>query len=240
MVNPIVISLFYLGFAFSTILSETWNGLMIYYILCILLILLNRTHFKSAYKHVKPFFLFFPIMLIIYLLISFVFTDSTWTMIINEAGFAISKLLLLVIVMAFYLEISKKQNLVLSIRSIWSKLNLKWRWVEDIFMFLELTLRFYPTFQREWQAMSRSKKALGLTSSANKWEQIKSVANDLPGMILQSYRKAENTANIMQQRGYGNQIPRGVANPVLFKISDVILIIIIISGYTLLNQHVAL
>ena len=240
MVNPIVTSLFYLGFTFSTILSKTWNGLMIYYILCILLILLNRTHFKSAYKHVKPFFLFFPIMLIIYLLISFVFTDSTWTMIINEAGFAISKLLLLVIVMAFYLEISKKQNLVLSIRSIWSKLNLKWRWVEDIFMFLELTLRFYPTFQREWQAMSRSKKALGLTSSANKWEQIKSVANDLPGMILQSYRKAENTANIMQQRGYGNQIPRGVANPVLFKISDVILIIIIISGYTLLNQHVAL
>jgi energy-coupling factor transporter transmembrane protein EcfT len=142
--------------------------------------------------------------------------------------------------MAFYIEILKKQNIVLSIRSIWSKLNLKWKWVEDIFMFLELTLRFYPTFQREWQTINRSKKALGLTSSLNRWGQIKSVVNDLPGMILQSYRKAENTALIMQQRGYGNQIPRGVANPILFKISDLILLIIILFGFTLLNQYVTL
>ena len=170
MVNPIVTSLFYLGFAFSTILSKDWNGLMIYYVLCIILILFNRTHFKSAFKQVKPFFIFFPIMIIIYLFISFVFTNSTWMMIINKAGFAISKLLLLVIVMAFYIEILKKQNIVLSIRSIWSKLNLNWKWVEDIFMFLELTLRFYPTFQREWQTINRSKKALGLTSSVSKYE----------------------------------------------------------------------
>ena len=112
--------------------------------------------------------------------------------------------------------------------------------VEDIFMFLELTLRFYPTFQREWQTVTRSKKALGLSSSICRWEQIKSVANDLPGMILQSYRKAGNTATIMQQRGYGNQIPRGVANPILFKMSDMMLLIIILFGYTLLNRYVTL
>jgi len=238
MVNPIVTSLFYLGFAFSIILSKAWNGLMIYCVQCIILILLNRTHFKSAFKQVKPFFLFFPIMIIIYLFISFVFTSSTWIIIINEAGFAISKLLLLVIVMAFYIEVMKKQDIILSIRTIWSKLNLKWKWVEDIFIYLELTLRFYPTFQREWKSINRSKKALGLTSSVNKWDQIKSVANDLPGMILQSYRKAENTATVIQQRGYGNQIPRGIANPILFKISDLILLVFISAGYTLLNYYV--
>lgn len=240
MVNPIVTSFFYLGFAFSTILSKTWNGLMNYYILCIILIILNITHFKSVFKQVKPFFLFFPIMIIIYLFISFIFTSSTWMAIINDAGIATSKLLLLVIVMAFYLEIMRKQNIVLSIRSIWVKMNLKWRRVEDIFMFLELTLRFYPTFQREWQTITRSKKALGLTSSVSRWEQIKSVANDLPGMILQSYRKAGNTATIMKQRGYGNQIPRGVATPILFKMSDMMLLIIILFGYTLLNKYVTL
>ena len=240
MVNPIVTSIFYLGFAFSTILSKTWNGLMIYYFLCIILIILNRTHFKSIFKQVKPFFLFFPIMIVIYLFISFVFTSSTWMVIINDAGIAISKLLLLVIVMAFYLEIIRKRNIVLSIRSIWVKINLKWKRIEDMFMFLELTLRFYPTFQREWQTISRSKKALGLTSTINKWEQIKSVANDLPGMILQSYRKAENTAMVMQQRGYGNQIPRGVASPILFKMSDMMLLLIILFGYTLLNKYVTL
>lgn len=240
MVNPIVTSIFYLGLAFSTILSKTWNGLMIHFILCIILITLNISHLKPTFKQVKPFFLFFPFMIFIYLFISFAFTNSTWTMIINEAGFAMSKLLLLVIVMSLYLEISRKQNLVLSVRSIWIKMNLKWKRVEDMFMFLELTLRFYPTFQREWQTIIRSKKALGLTSSVGRWEQIKSVTNDLPGMILQSYRKAENTAAVMQQRGYGKQIPRGVANPILFKISDLILLVIILAGYTLLNRYVTL
>ncbi|NHZ86780.1 MAG: hypothetical protein GWP19_13050 [Planctomycetia bacterium] len=240
MVNPIVTSLFYLGLALSTILSTTWSGLIIYFILCIILIIFNRNNLKTAFKQVKPFFIFFPVMLIIYLLISFIFTNYTWNMIINEAGFAISKLFFLVIVMSLYLEISRKQNLVLSVRSIWVKLNLRWKKVEDMFMFLELTLRFYPTFQREWQTIIRSKKALGLTASVGRWEQIKSVTNDLPGMILQSYRKAENTAVVMEQRGYGKQIPRGVADPILFKISDLILLVMILIGYTLLNQYVTL
>lgn len=240
MVNPIVTALFYLGLAFSTILSKTWNILMIYFILCIILIIFNIANLKSALKQVKPFFLFFPIMIIIYLFISFVFTNSTWNMILNEAGFAMSKLLFLVIVMSLYLEISRKQNLVLSIRTIWVKMNLNWKKVEDMFIFLELTLRFYPTFQREWQTIIRSKKALGLTSSVGKWERIRSVANDLPGMILHSYRKAENTASVMHQRGYGKQIPRGVASPILFKMSDLILLIIIVVGYILLHQYVTI
>ena len=240
MVNPIIISIFYLGFAFSTILSKSWTGLLIYFTLSIILIIINGSHIKSAFKQVKPFLIFFPVMIIIYLFISFIFTSSNWTVIINDAGFAVSKLLLLVIIMAFYLEIMRKHNLILSIRSIWIKFNLKWKWVDDLFMFLELTLRFYPTFQREWQTISRSKKALGFVSTVGRWEQIKSIANDLPGLILQSYRKAENTAMVMRQRGYGRILPRGVANPILFKMSDLILLIIILYGYTLLNRYVTL
>ena len=240
MINPIVTSIFFLGLAFSTILSKTWYGLFVFTILSIILILLNITYIKSIFKQVRPFLLFLPIMIIIYLIISSIFTNSTWTIIINEAGFAISKLLLLVIVMSLYLEISRKQNLILSVRSIWAKLNLKWKKIEDLFMFLELTLRFYPTFQREWQTINRSKRALGIISAESKWNRVKSVTNDLPGMILQSYRKAENTALIMQQRGYGKQIPRGVANSILFKINDLLYILIIVTGYILLNRYVSL
>ena len=240
MVNPIIISFFYLGFAFSTILTRSWTGLLIYFTLSIILIIINASHIKSAFKQVKPFLIFFPVLIIIYLFISFIFTSSNWTVIINDAGFAVDKLLLLVIVMAFYLEIMRRHNLILSIRSIWIKLNIKWKWVDDLFMFLELTLRFYPTFQREWQTISRSKKALGIVSTVGRWEQIKSIANDLPGLILQSYRKAENTAMVMRQRGYGNMLPRGVANPILFKMSDLILLIIILYGYTLVNRYVTL
>ena len=119
-------------------------------------------------------------------------------------------------------------------------MNLNWKKVEDMFIFLELTLRFYPTFQREWQTINRAKKALGLNSSSGKWGQVKAVANDLPGMILQSYRKAENTAVVMQQRGYGNQIPRGIASPILFRMSDFVLLIIIFIGFSLLRYYVTI
>lgn len=240
MINPIIISFFYLGFAFSTILASSWTGLLIYFTLSIILVIINISHIKLAFKQVKPFLIFFPVMIIIYLLISFIFTSSNWTIIINDAGFAVGKLLLLVIVMAFYLEIMRKHNLILSIRSIWVKLNLKWKWVDDLFMFLELTLRFYPTFQREWQTIARSKKALGFASTIGRWEKIKSIANDLPGLILQSYRKAESTAIVMRQRGYGNIFPRGVANPIIFRMSDLIFLIIILYGYTILNRYVTL
>jgi len=240
MINPIVTSILYLGLAFSTILSKTWYGLSVFAILSIILIILNITYIKFVFKQVKPFLLFLPAMMFIYLIISFIFTNTIWTVILKEAGFAISKLLLLVIVMSLYIEISKKHNLVLAIRSIWSKLNLEWRKVDDMFMYLELTLRFYPTFQREWQILNRSKKALGIVTSESKWKRVRSVADDLPGMILQSYRKAENTALIMQQRGYGRQIPRGVANPILFKVNDLLFIVIIVTGYILLNRYVSL
>ena len=238
MINPIIISFFYLGFAFSTILAKSWTELQIYFILSIILIIINISHIKLAFKQVKPFLIFFPVMIIIYLFISFIFTSSNWTVIINDAGFVAGKLLLLVIVMAFYLDIIRNHNLILSIRSIWIKLNQKWKWVDDLFMFLELTLRFYPTFQREWQTIVRSKKALGFSSTKGRWKKIKSITNDLPGLILQSYRKAENTAIVMQQRGYGNIFPRGVANPIPFRMSDLIFLIIILYGYTLLNRYV--
>ena len=211
MVNPIVSFLFYFGLAISIILSKTWIGVGAYYFIFMILLLLNIGNIKSIIKQVKPFILFLPIFIFVYIFISLIFTQSSLNMILNEAGFAISKLLLLVFVMSMYLEISKNHDIVLALRSIWSKLKLQWKWIDDLFMFLELTLRFYPTFQQEWQSINRSKIALGMASDGKKWEKVKSTANGLPGIIIQSYLKAENTANVMKQRGYGNVIPRGVA-----------------------------
>ncbi len=240
MVNPIVTFIFFISLSFSIILCSSWIGFGIYLYICCALLLFNSKYIKSAIKQVKPFFLFLPLFISLYILISFLFTDTTWEAVLSEAGYAISKLLLLVIIMSLYLEVSRQQNLISALRSIWSKLNLNWRWVEDLFIFLELSLRFYPTFQQEWQSINLSKQALGIDISASKWKKIKSTANDLPGMILQSYRKAENTATIMLQRGYGNQIPRGVANPIFFRFSDFTLLILIFIGHSLLKQYVTL
>lgn len=240
MVNPIVSFLFYFGLAISIILNKTWIGVGAYYSIFMILLLLNIGNIKSIIKQVKPFILFLPIFIFVYIFISLIFTQSSLNIILNEAGFAISKLLLLVFVMSMYLEISKNHDIVLALRSIWSKLKLQWKWIDDLFMFLELTLRFYPTFQQEWQSINRSKIALGLARKGKKWEKVKSTANDLPGIIIQSYLKAENTANVMRQRGYGKIIPRGVAMPIPFRVLDMVLIIILIGSFVMVHNHVTL
>ena len=240
MANPIVSFLFYFGLAISIILSKTWTGLGVYYFMSIMLLLLNIRNIKSIIKQVRPFILFLPIFILFYIFISLIFTQSALNQIFNEAGLAISKLLLLVFMMSMYLEISKNHDIILALRSIWSKSNLKWSWIDDLFMFLELTLRFYPTFQQEWQSINRSKIALGIASSIKKWEKVKSTANDLPGIIIQSYLKAENTANVMKQRGYGKVIPRGVAHPISFRILDMVLILILIGSFVTVHKYVTL
>jgi energy-coupling factor transporter transmembrane protein EcfT len=240
MANPIVSFLFYFGLAISIILSKTWTGLGVYYFMSIMLLLLNIRNIKSIIKQVRPFILFLPIFILFYIFISLIFTQSALNQIFNEAGLAISKLLLLVFMMSMYLEISKNHDIILALRSIWSKSNLKWSWIDDLFMFLELTLRFYPTFQQEWQSINRSKIALGIASSSKKWEKVKSTANDLPGIIIQSYLKAENTANVMKQRGYGKVIPRGVAHPISFRILDMVLILILIGSFVTVHKYVTL
>lgn len=239
MVNPIVTFVFYFGIAISVILSQTWLGLGIFYVICILLLIfVNKI--VSILKQIKPFIFFIPILILIYVLVSFLFTNDTWSQILNDAGFAVFKLLLLITIMSIYLEISKRHNLVLAIRSIWSKLNIKWKWIDDLFVFLELTLRFYPSFQQEWNVINRSKIALGIKQRSNKWGRIKSIANDLPGIIVQSYNKAENTANVMKQRGYGKIVPRGIAFPIPFKLIDAVFLIFLFIGIFSLNHYATL
>ena len=79
-----------------------------------------------------------------------------------------------------------------------------------------------------------------IANNGKKWEKVKSTANDLPGIIIQSYLKAENTANVIKQRGYGNVIPRGVAMPIPFRIIDSILLLLIVGVLFLMNEYVAL
>ena len=240
MLNPIVTFIFYFGIAITIILSKTWTGLGLFFVVIIILLFINRDQIGKIFKQIKPFILFLPFFIFIYVIISFAFTNSTWLQIIAEAGIAISKLLLLVTVMSVYIISSKDQDLIRALRSIWSNSKLKWKWIDDIFIFLELTLRFYPSFQQEWDAINRSKRALGLKSENSKWEKVKSIANDIPGLIIQSYLKAENTANVMRQRGYGNVVPRGIAQPITFKIRDLMLLIALIIGIIVTNYYAAL
>ena len=226
--NPLVRICFYLSFSLTVLMNQTVLILGIGVIIFFGLLYLNRNLFPEVLVRITPFFRFFPYMAVLYVGFSILLTTATMSEILIEIGFASLKILLMVSIMALYIEQSYSSGVLIALRSLWSTLNRPWKWVEDFFLFFELTFRFFPAFQKEWESIHKGKSALGLNANTTRWTQIQNVGHDLPGIILRNYRKAEETAKMMKLRGYGNQIPRGVAFPIRFYLSDGLFIIGII------------
>jgi energy-coupling factor transporter transmembrane protein EcfT len=68
---------------------------------------------------------------------------------------------------------------------------------------------------------------LGLNVSKSRIQRWKETANQLPGMIMIHLNRADDIANAMTLRGYGQQIPRGVALPIPFTIKHFSMLLII-------------
>ncbi len=175
----------------------------------------------------KPFILYFPIMLILYTIFSLFLTGNPLNIILNEAVFGFIKLILMVGAMSFFIEFTPSQDIVVVARSIWAKTGKSWKWMENFFLFLGITLRFYPTFQNNWQAVRNSRKALGLENDLSHWEQVKTAAKEMPGLLIHQLRRADDVAMAMKLRGYGKQFPRGVMHPIPFNGDHVLQIVVI-------------
>jgi energy-coupling factor transporter transmembrane protein EcfT len=137
--------------------------------------------------------------------------------------------------MMFYFESTPSQDILIIARSIWVRMNKPWKWVENFFLFLGMTLRFYPTFQSNWQSLRNTRKSLGLEADLSYLEQVKTAAKEMPGLLIHQLRRADDVAMAMKLRGYGKQFPRGVTYPTIFKAIHLIQIIFISSVYWAIN-----
>ena len=177
---------FWLFFSVSlTILIQQFHlislgGIAIIFVL----ILLYHKNYTGVLKRINPIIKFYPILFVLYIGFSSVLTTDSIDIILINICIASIKILLMISIMAFYLEQSKPSEILIALRSLWSKLNISWRVVEDLFLFFELTLRFLPTFQNEWESIKRGKVALGLQIVSTKRDQIRDMIKILPGIIL--------------------------------------------------------
>ena len=215
--HPLVNLWFFLGYSFSLLLSTTYFGMGIYFLIFLVIIWLNKKYFIQVLQGLKPIVYYFPIMIILYFIFSLFLTDNTLGIILNEAIFGCLKLFLMVGTMMFFFESTQSQDIVIIARSIWVRLNKPWKWVEDFFLFLSMTLRFYPTFQSNWQSLRNSRRALGLESGFTRWKQVQVAAKEMPGLLVHQLRRADDVALAMKLRGYGEKFPRGVTFPIPFE-----------------------
>ena len=233
--HPLVNLWFFLGYSFSLLLSTTYFGLGIYFLIFLVIIWLNKKYFIQVLQGLKPIVYYLPIMIILYFIFSLFLTDNTLGIILNEAIFGCLKLFLMVGAMMFFFESIQNQDIVIIARSIWVRLNKPWKWVEDFFLFLGMTLRFYPTFQSNWLLLRNTRKSLGLEADLSYLGQVKIAAKEMPGLLIHQLRRADDIAMAMKLRGYGKQFPRGVTYPTIFNAVHLIQIILISSIYWVIH-----
>jgi len=234
--HPLVRLWFYLSLSIAVLFSLTIIHWVCYALLFILLTFYEHVPFERIIRSLRGFFYFIPIMVAFYFIISLIMSQSSFIQIGTEIGTAIMKFVLVMAVMNLYSMGSQSDSVFHALRSIWVSFNKPWKRVEDWFLYMEMTMRFYPTFQREWTRLQTIHKALGIHNEMGKIQQWKETAQQLPGMVMIQLQKADDVADAMRMRGYGNQIPRGVAGPIPFSLIHFIIMITISLSFILIQS----
>ena len=236
-IHPLVRFIFFLTFSFSVLFADTLTLWAIYFGIFVVTTGFDRTVILAVLSRIKPFIQFFPIMLVIYLAVSIFFTDATIYQAMVEVGFAFLRIVLMISIMSLYFESVGSPNFLLALRSIWFQTGLKWNWMENFFLFLDMTLRFYPSLQRDWITVSQSRESLGFNQNNNRWGKIKQAAQDLPVLLVVNLRKSQDIAMAMELRGFGESLPRCVYNATSFTTWHLLQFAGVVICFYLINLH---
>ncbi|MBT3179721.1 MAG: hypothetical protein HOB40_06020 [Candidatus Marinimicrobia bacterium] len=234
-INPITRLGLFLAFSISTLLS-THIGLLIFHcIATIFLLFQERDHWTEWKKVTRPFWRYFPITGLIFFFISFLVSNRPIPIIIIDILMATIRLIIMVSVMTIYTIQSKTHDIILAIRSIWYAMGFQWRWVEDILLFFDMTIRFFPSFQEDWMQLEKSQKSLSVLPPNTLKAKAIQVAHFIPDFIILNLKKAESITRMMELRGYGKSIPRSVYPYIQFSGLDFICLFIF--PLTLIGIH---
>ena len=236
-IHPLVRFIFFLAFSFSVLLVDKLTLWVIYFGTFLVTTGFDRTVILAVFSRIKPFILYFPLMLVLYLAVSVLFTDATIYQAMFEVGFAFLRIILMISIMSLYFESVGSPNFLLALRSLWFQTGLKSNWMENFFLFLDMTLRFYPSLQRDWIRVSQSRESLGFNQNNNRWGKIKQAAQDLPGLLVINLRKSQDIAMAMELRGFGKSLPRCVYNATSFTTWHLLQFAGVIICFYLINLH---
>ncbi|MED5433993.1 MAG: energy-coupling factor transporter transmembrane component T [Candidatus Neomarinimicrobiota bacterium] len=238
--HPIVNLYFFLALSLSLMLASSFLQLMNYGIVILIIALKNTKLIPIVVRKYLPTLFFFPIMLFIYILFSYILTDSTIYQTISEAFNAFIKFSFMIISMNFYLELSSAENLIKSLRSFWARLNIQWKWVDNFFLFLALALRFYPTFQSQWQHQRNSQKVLGIKFNDSYYGRLIEISKELPSILVYQLDRSEDISLAMKLRGYGSYFPRKIVDPIYFNITNFLQFFLVTIFFIQLFRFVAI
>ena len=216
-----------MAFSVSVLLSMEIGILTLHILIAISLLIFKRDQWSEWKNRTRPFWKYFPLTGLIFFVISFLVSDRSISTIIMDVTLATLRLIVMVSVMTIYTIKSSSQDVITAFRSIWFKMNLNYRWAEDLLLFFDMTVRFFPTFKEEWRQLERSQKALSISISESFLKKVIQVAQFVPDFIILNLNKSESITRVMKMRGYGESIPRSVFPFIKFTFFDLTLVLLI-------------
>ncbi|MEE9167648.1 MAG: energy-coupling factor transporter transmembrane component T [Candidatus Neomarinimicrobiota bacterium] len=239
--GPNTLSWLVLLVAFLILIFRSVTLLQYIWLVMALLVTLTfqRVPVRSIWSRLRPLLIFLPLMFVFYLLLSLIladvsFRETAWTVLVSS-----SRILLMVLGVAIFLEVTSPMAILDSLRTVWRALGISFRPIEDFFQLLYLSLRFFPMLREEVHSISNLRKALDLPTDGNRLRRIKQMAIYLPGLISNCLHRADNLAVAMETRRYGLILPRGLAHPVRFHLADAalpVILFLLIAGHIALDQ----
>ena len=233
--NPIVLLLS--GVVLTSLIFLAESRLQFFWLSLILFIgmVVQQDGFKNTISRLRSYFVYLFFMFGIYVIFTMFLTHKEISQILPAIGLSMFRLSLMMVTLSLLLSSLNSDQLVDAFRTIWLKTGIKSRKVEDFFQLISLILRFFPTFSSEVKHRLEVSKMLGIPTSNSIIESAKSKATILPGLIINCLHRADTVEKSMRIRGYGNHIPRSVANPVYFTSYDlffIIFLILFIGGFS--------
>ena len=201
----------------------------------VVLVIIFRIHWQEFVIKSKPLWIYFPQVGLLFFIISLIVSSKNTYDVFIDVSLATCRMILLVSMMTLYSILSKNSDIIIAIRGLWYKMGRSWKWAEDLILFIDITIRFFPSFQQQWQRIERTRKSLGINVSEDKLHKIRRFATMVPDMVILNLRRVNDLTLAMKLRGYGHLCPRTV-HPFIssYSIDKLILLFVIIG---LLGLH---
>ena len=221
--NPISRLFLYIIFSISILLSTNIYLLFGHIILVIIIFFHKRAFWSEWWRNIKPYIIYLPLSGILFFLISWIFLFKPISILFIDVLIATIRLFTMISLMNLYTIESRSHSLLISIRSIWFSSGLNMRWADRIVLFFEMTLRFFPSIQQDWNQTQRSQKALALNIQNTNMFKIINIAKFLPDFILLNLERTDNILDNMSMRGYGKKNRRSIFPFLEFTTFDIII-----------------
>ena len=221
--NPLTRLFIYLLFSFSILLSNDILIILAHVLLLLLMLLYKKELWSEWKKYTKPYWIYFPLSGILFFCISIVISQRALGVILVDVILATIRLSATVSIMTLYMIDSKSHDILLAIRGLWFSSGITYRWLDRILLFFEITIRFFPSIQEQWNFTEKSQKALAIKKPRSRFETIINIAKFIPDFIILNLEKTDNIVRNMLMRGYGINTPRSVYPHIKFRSFDYII-----------------